>query len=218
MTSLSKIPAEEALSAADDPFSITAGASLETERLILRPARCSDAATIAELADDARIASNLGRIPHPYRLKDAEAWISRALAREEGFELVIESKIDHAVIGAVGVKRRDLHEPDLVLGFWIGVPYFGRGFGTEAAQGAVDLAFQHLALARLGATTRAVNWSSRRVLENCGFQWIGQGMETSRYMHATVPVDRFVLDRAVWKAIKSWGARARTPCAREVIA
>jgi RimJ/RimL family protein N-acetyltransferase len=200
--------AAEALSAAEDPFCTTAEiGAVETDRLILRPARACDAAAIAELADDPAIAANLGRLPHPYRLKDAEAWIARTQTRTEGFELVIEAQDSGLLIGTVAIKRRGF-DRDPTLGFWIGSPFTGRGFATEAAQAAVDLAFtRDPARRRLGATTRAANWASRHVMEKCGFHWFGQGMERSVYLGGSVPVDYFCLERSVWTAIKAWSGR-----------
>ena len=49
---------------------------LETERLLLRAPRASDAKTIADLASDRRVAENTARIPHPYSLADADEWIA----------------------------------------------------------------------------------------------------------------------------------------------
>jgi len=53
---------------------------LETERLVLRPPRLEDAATIAVLVNDRRIAENTLRIPHPYALADAQAFLTTANA------------------------------------------------------------------------------------------------------------------------------------------
>ena len=49
---------------------------LETKRLVLRAPQLVDAKAIAALANDRRIAENTARIPHPYRLSDAENWIA----------------------------------------------------------------------------------------------------------------------------------------------
>ena len=51
---------------------------LETERLVLRAPRLGDAKTLAVLANDRRIAENTARIPHPYRMADAEDFIATA--------------------------------------------------------------------------------------------------------------------------------------------
>src|SRR5215475_267888 len=55
---------------------------LETERLVLRAPAHEDAKAIARLANDRRIAENTTRIPHPYRLADAEAFIAQVNAAD----------------------------------------------------------------------------------------------------------------------------------------
>ena len=58
---------------------------LETERLVLRAPRLGDAKAVAMLANDRRIAESTARIPHPYRLADAEDFITTAnLGNEAG--------------------------------------------------------------------------------------------------------------------------------------
>ena len=51
---------------------------LETKRLCLRAPRLGDAKTVATLANDRRIAENTARIPHPYKMSDAEGFIAGA--------------------------------------------------------------------------------------------------------------------------------------------
>src|SRR3954463_2886167 len=57
---------------------------LETQRLVLRAPQLEDAKAIAALANDRRIAENTARIPHPYRVSDAESWVIGAGADMEG--------------------------------------------------------------------------------------------------------------------------------------
>ena len=52
--------------------------SLTTERLVLRPPHEDDAKSLKMLANDRRIAESTLRIPHPYTLTDAEAFIASA--------------------------------------------------------------------------------------------------------------------------------------------
>lgn len=59
-------------------------AVLETQRLVLRAPQLGDAKAVAALANDLRIAENTARIPHPYRLSDAENWIIGTTADMEG--------------------------------------------------------------------------------------------------------------------------------------
>ena len=173
---------------------------LETERLALRAPRFEDAKAIAQLANDRRIAENTTRIPHPYRLSDAEAFIAQA--NKEG-DLAFLITHEDEPIGACGLAQLDGPAPD--LGYWIGAPYWGNGYATEAARALIDYAFTELGHEALQAGARVTNPASRRVLEKCGFQWTGVGLYRIRAINSSAPIDRFRLERGIWTALKTWG-------------
>jgi len=178
---------------------------LETERLILRAPRLEDAKAVAVLANDRRIAENTARIPHPYRLADAEDFISAAnLGGETAFLITQRSG---AVLGACGWTQIDRHPPE--IGYWLGVKSWGKGYGTEAVRAVIDYAFTDLDCESLQAAARVTNPASRRVLEKCGFQWTGAGLLRIRAIASSAPIDRFRLDRGLWASLKSWGAGRR---------
>lgn len=81
------------------------------------------------------------------------------------------------------------------LGYWIGVPFWGCGYATEAARGLIDYAFGDLGYKVLTASARVSNPASRRVLEKCGFRWTGVGLRRIRAIGSSAPVDRFRLER-----------------------
>jgi RimJ/RimL family protein N-acetyltransferase len=171
----------------------------------LRAPRFEDAKAIARHANDRRIAENTTRIPHPYRLADAEAFIA-AVNKSEG-ELAFLITVDAAPIGACGLAQLDGPEPD--IGYWLGAPYWGNGYATEAARAVIDHAFSVLDYEALQAGARCTNPASRRVLEKCGFQWTGVGLYRIRALASSAPIDRFRLDRGIWASLKSWGAGRR---------
>ena len=174
---------------------------LETKRLALRAPRLEDAKTVATLANDRRIAENTARIPHPYQVADAEGFI--AGANKAGAEAVFLITLrDKTVIGACGIT---MQEPLPDLGYWLGVPYWGQGYATEALHAVIDYAFTDLAHEALQAGCRVTNPASRRVLEKCGFQWTGVGLYRIRAIKSSAPIDRFRLERGIWSALKGWG-------------
>ncbi len=179
---------------------------LETERLTLRAPRMDDAKSIAALANDLRIAQNTTRIPHPYALVDAEAWLA-AVNKNEGEATFVVTLVDGAVIGACGVELRDGRTPE--LGYWLGTHYWGQGYATEAARAVIDHAFTNLGFDALHSGARISNPASRRVLEKCGFQWTGVGLYRIRALASSAPIDRFRLERGIWASLKSWGASRR---------
>jgi RimJ/RimL family protein N-acetyltransferase len=178
---------------------------LETERLTLRAPRLEDAKAVAQLANDRRIAENTARIPHPYRLVDAEKFID-SVNRADG-EIAFLITREKAVLGACGIRMSESEPPE--LGYWLGVPFWGHGYATEAVRAVIDHAFVDLDYEALGASARVTNPASRRVLEKCGFQWTGVGLTRIRALASSAPVDRFRLERAIWRSLKSWGAVKR---------
>jgi RimJ/RimL family protein N-acetyltransferase len=177
---------------------------LETKRLCLRAPRLGDAKTVATLANDRRIAENTARIPHPYKLSDAENFITRAGKPDEAVFLI--TLRDRSVIGACGIV---LQEAGPELGYWLGVAHWGQGYATEALHAVIDYAFTDLAHESLQAGARVTNPASRRVLEKCGFQWTGVGLYRISSIKSSAPIDRFRLERGIWTALKGWGRMKR---------
>ena len=178
---------------------------LETKRLALRMPRLEDAKTMVALANDRRIAENTARIPHPYKLADAECFIGGANkgAADAVFLITLH---DRTIIGACGVTALD---DQAELGYWLGVPYWGKGYATEALHAVIDYAFTDLGHEAVNAGARVTNPASRRVLEKCGFQWTGVGLYRIRAINSSAPIDRFRLERSIWSAIKGWGRMKR---------
>jgi RimJ/RimL family protein N-acetyltransferase len=173
---------------------------LATARLVLLAPRRGDGKAIATLANDRRIAANTERIPHPYGIDEAAQFIA-AVNKREG-EACFAVTLDGAPIGVCSVELR---EDGPELGYWLGVPYWGHGFATEAARALIDHAFGDLEHDTLISGARVNNPVSRRVLEKCGFQWTGVRLSRIRAINSAAPIDRFRLDRSLWASLKSWG-------------
>ncbi len=92
------------------------------------------------------------------------------------------------------------------IGYWIGVPYWGNGYVTEAARAVLDYGFADLGHEVILGGARVSNPASRRVLEKCGFQWTGVGLYRIRALNSAAPCDRFRLDRGLWASLRSWGS------------
>jgi RimJ/RimL family protein N-acetyltransferase len=177
---------------------------LATARLVLRAPRRSDVQAIATLVNDRRIAANTARIPHPCAIEDVEQFIATVNKREG--EACFAITLDGAPIGMCSV---DLREDGTEMGYWLGVPYWGRGFATEAVRALIDHAFGDLEHEALISGARVNNPVSRRVLEKCGFQWTGVRLSRIRAINSAAPIDRFRLDRGLWASLKSWGGVKR---------
>jgi RimJ/RimL family protein N-acetyltransferase len=183
---------------------------LETPRLVLRRPIRADAVRMATLANDATVAENLSILPHPYGLEDAFAYIDNVEINLSRINLGIylAGEADGGFIGTVSLMPRDGER--FVVGYWIGRPYWGKGYATEAVQAIVDLAFGRLEVDAVAATTRVTNGASRQVLEKCGFQFAGSGMGPSLYHRGMVPIDKFRMERSIWTSLKTWASQHAT--------
>jgi RimJ/RimL family protein N-acetyltransferase len=175
---------------------------LETARLVLRAPTLADAETLATLVNDRRIAEMTTRIPYPNTLADTQAFLA-GVNYGDGETVYLITARDGGILGACGIARGPGQPPE--LGYWLGVPYWGNGYATEAARAVIDHAFADLGCEALVAGARVSNPASRRVLEKCGFQWTGVGLYRIRALNSSAPIDRFRLDRRLWASLKSWG-------------
>jgi RimJ/RimL family protein N-acetyltransferase len=173
---------------------------LATERLVMRAPRDSDLEQLVTLADNRHVAEMLARMPHPYGKAEGRTFLAMAASRRAGIVYALTLKDTGTFVGCAGLNTTDR---GLELGYWIGEPYWKRGYATEAAHALVDLAFQRTSIHVLHASARVINPASRRVIHKCGFQYAGQGMLNS-IVAGQVPVERYRLDRKTWTSLRNW--------------
>lgn len=148
--------------------------TFEMGELILRPFVASDASPVAALAADRRIAEMTLRVPHPYSFQDAQQWISDHPAHQQaGEELnwAIVRASRGELVGTIGLAFHLGHRRG-ALGYWIGAPYWRRGYASAAAMAIVRFAFA-AGVEKLTAECLASNVGSIAVLRRCGFEQEG---------------------------------------------
>ena len=142
---------------------------IETPRLRLRPWCEADAAPLFELARDPRIGMLCGWKPFE-RIDDAHEALSTVLAAPDSYAVTLASTGE--LVGSIAL-RIDTGSPEASvadIGYWIGAPYWGNGYATEAGDAIIDRARE------LGVTTIVLKYfdgndASRRVSEKLGFAW-----------------------------------------------
>jgi [ribosomal protein S5]-alanine N-acetyltransferase len=145
---------------------------LATERLTLGALHDEDAAELERLAGAREIADTTISIPHPYTRADAERFITHQReAGARGDEVIFAIRqTGGSLVGCVSLREIDREHLQAELGYWIGVPYWGQGFATEASRAVVRFGLETLGLNRLCAHHMARNPASGRVLERIGMQ------------------------------------------------
>lgn len=150
-------------------------AVLQTERLMLRPFELADAPAVQELASSREVADTTLSIPYPYRDGMAEAWIlSHRQLRHTGLiiNLAVILRATGTLIGAIGLRLEGTHDRG-ELGYWIGVPWWGQGYCTEAAAAALEFGFLEVGLNRIHAAHFSRNPASGRVMQKIGMRHEG---------------------------------------------
>jgi [ribosomal protein S5]-alanine N-acetyltransferase len=162
---------------------------MKTKRLHLRPLDGRDAPRIAALAGDWAVASMTARIPYPYTEKLSQQWIS---GLDPG-EFVRAIELEGELIGATGYFPHD--DGDVEIGYWIGHPWWGRGFATEAARLLVRYCFADKGMPRLVCSHFIDNSGSQRVIEKLGFTATGTCQAYCEARQCDVATVRYELRR-----------------------
>jgi ribosomal-protein-alanine N-acetyltransferase len=149
--------------------------TLTTARLVLRPYSLPDVADLVRLAGAREVAATTLRIPHPYHEQDALDFIASCRADAElglSARLAITLRESGELCGGIGLRINSVHHR-AELGYWLGVPYWRRGYATEAARAVVEYGFGALGLNRIYASLVSGNRASGRVLEKVGMRYEG---------------------------------------------
>jgi len=151
------------------------GPTLHTDRLLLRPFTRDDIPELLPLIGAREVAATTRRIPHPYSLAHAEELVATS-QQDDNLSVAILRQADLRLLGG-GILRPDLDHQHAEIGYWIGVPYWGNGYATEAARALVGYGFETLQLHRIYASHTANNPASGEVLRKIGMKYEGRMRE-----------------------------------------
>jgi RimJ/RimL family protein N-acetyltransferase len=149
--------------------------TIKTNRLTLRPFTLEDAPELQRLAGDRAVADTTQSIPHPYEDGMAETWISshpETFKKGQGVTFAITRNSDNALVGEISLMHM-VKGHQATLGYWIGKPYWGNGFCTEAARAVLKYAFTERGLIRVHASHITRNPASGKVMQKLGLQHEG---------------------------------------------
>lgn len=146
---------------------------ITTHRLILRPWREADAESLFEYARDPRVGPSAAWPAHS-DVEYSRYAIREFLSGDNIFAITLKDSDD--AIGSVGILLGEksnfaLPADEGEIGYWIGVPFWGRGLIPEAVCAIMRLGFENLGLTKLWAGYFDGNEQSRRVQEKCGFRY-----------------------------------------------
>lgn len=175
---------------------------LDTPRLVLRPLDYADAPTVVALAGDWEVARWVADVPHPYTLQAAQLWIQAGrILRAQGRQIKFAAELRdgsgdpaHRMIGVIEIALEGGE-----FGYWLGRPYWGRGYACEMGRALQALAFDRLGLPEVHAATMLANAASCRVLEKLGLSYAGIGTYDFNLRGGMLPCHLYTLSREDWR-------------------
>ena len=143
---------------------------IQTKRLVLRAPIRGDVPDLVRLANNKTIADRLARLPHPYTGADAIAFIEIFSQRsdERPYAITLGDKF----IGVIGLTFHE--DAPAELGYWLGEPFWGNGYMTEAGRALIDIAHSTGQFDVIRARALAENLGSLHVLDKLGFRQVGK--------------------------------------------
>lgn len=180
--------------------------SLYPPMVRLEPISLAHAGDVQALASDPQIAAT-SNVPHPYPPDGAVAWIRYTLAqRELGLEANFAilrpatARERERLVGVCGVLNITAAPRRGELGYWIGVPYWNRGYASSAARELVRTMFEEYEIDELYSSCLVRNPASFRVLAKTGFRHVGYGSHPDTKWGPHERFARFELTRGEWEA------------------
>ncbi|WP_342503909.1 GNAT family N-acetyltransferase [Lysinibacillus sp. FSL L8-0126] len=149
--------------------------TMETERLLLRPFTEADAPEVSVLCNNYAIYKSTLNVPYPYTIDCALSWIATHQQNFEEnrlYEWAITDKHSGQLYGVIGLSNQQPHQRGEIA-YWIGEPYWGNGYGTEATQAIIAFAFQEKKYHRVYAQYFQSNPASGKIMEKCGMHYEG---------------------------------------------
>ena len=135
----------------------------------IRHLQKSDVAALAEYANNRKIWDNVrDYFPHPYTRENALEFVE--LFNQHETDHVFSILDDDLFVGVVGIHAlKDIYRNTAEVGYWIGEPFWNKGYASMALHQAIRFAWEKTGFLRLEAGVFEHNVASMKVLEKCGF-------------------------------------------------
>lgn len=177
----------------------------KTERLILCPWKTSDAKSLYEYAKDPDVGPIAGWPVHT-SVENSLDIIKNVLSAPETYAVCL--KENNVAIGSIGLippmrSHTDAKPDEIEVGYWIGVPFWGKGYIPEAIGELQRHAFKDLGCKAMWCGYYDGNEKSKRCQEKCGFKYHHTEKDKPCALMGDVRIEHFTyLTKEDWE--KTW--------------
>ncbi len=156
--------------------------TLETERLILRGMRVSDAEDMYAYARHPSVTEYLTWSPHASLDETREylTYIGQRYRTGDFYDWSLICAADGHMIGTCGFTSFNCPADSAEIGYVLNPAYQGQGLATEAVRRVLAFGFEELNLHRIEARFMEGNDASRRLMERVGMSFEGYARESMR--------------------------------------
>ena len=178
----------------------------ETERLVLRQWTLADRPPFADLNADPNVMEYFpAQLSHAE--SDAMADRCESLISERGWGFwAAETKQQRQFIGFVGLHIPVAglpFSPCVEIGWRLASSFWGMGYATEAAEGALKIGFDVLQLPEIVSFTTVANSRSRAVMERLGMR-----QDVSTFEHPDLPLGSELREHCLYRlSYQQWNSR-----------
>jgi len=146
---------------------------INTSRLKLRKLQVEDFPSLVKYANHKAVADNIVNIPYPFREPDAAFRLSSAaqgFKNKNRFCFAIELKERNEIIGEVAINLTDIKNKHAQLAYWIGEPFWNKGYTSEAVEAILNFGFEKLNQELIYADAYSENIASQKVMTKNGMK------------------------------------------------
>lgn len=138
-------------------------------KITLRRWSEGDQPSLEKYANNRKVSIHLrDRFPYPYTAEDAKGWIEWTRGENPPVNFAID--LNGEAIGGIGLTMgEDIFRCSAEIGYWLGEPFWGKGYATQAVRELTEYGFKTFALTRIWAGIFESNAASGRVLEKAGY-------------------------------------------------
>ena len=144
---------------------------MKKDEIKLRVLTKNDKISLVKYANNKKIANNLRNdFPNPYSEENANDFINSANENNPK-KLILAIDFNEELIGCIGAfQQDDIYSKNAEIGYWLGEPFWGKGYISTAIKKFVPMVFENMDIVRIYAEPFENNLGSKKALDKAGFK------------------------------------------------
>lgn len=169
---------------------------LKSKRLTIKTPTLADAPDMAKYLNRKDTAHMMSHVPYPYGLSDAHEFLARNTANLDGKIFGGIYNHENQFMGIVGIVPKPTGDE---IAYWLGQPFWGKGYMPEAAALIITEFFAKTAKHELFVSHLLSNNNSKSVIQKLGFTYKDNVMLDCVARKSVEEAKRYKLTKIEWE-------------------